>query len=135
MGRMRKMEAKRVLDGEVAALGLSFAAFEVRDGVRPGANDLAWWHEHIPPAERSETKYNLAHLRAYVRIAGADVLPAGGVPLERQRLWMDRSVVSRATRRLVVVVVTASTVDRLWLYQTGVSKLRPRYWQAAVAWL
>ena len=70
MGRMRKMEAKLVLDGEVAALGLSFASFEVRDGVRPGANDLAWWHEHTPPAERSETKYNLAHLRAYVRIAG-----------------------------------------------------------------
>ena len=98
MGRLRKMEAKRVLDGEVAALGLSFPAFEVRDGVRPGANDLAWWHEHTPQAERSETKYNLAHLRAYVRIAGGDVLPAGGIPLERQRLWMDRSVISRLER-------------------------------------
>ena len=98
MIRPRKSEARRILDEELARVGLEFAAFEVKDGLRPGANDLAWWHRNTPAAERAETKYNLAHLRAYVRIAGGEKLPAGGIPLERQRLWMDRSVISRLER-------------------------------------
>lgn len=98
MARLRKMEAKKIVDDEIDRLGLGFAAFEVKDGPRPGANDLAWWHEHTPAAERADTKYNLAHLRAYVRIAGSEVLPAVGIPLDRQRLWMDRSTISRLTR-------------------------------------
>lgn len=96
--RLKKAEARRIIDEETARLGCEFAAFEVKDGPRPGANDLKWWHEHTPAAERSETRYNLAHLRAYVRIAGGDVLIAVGLPLDRQRLWMDRSVVSRLER-------------------------------------
>lgn len=98
MARLRKMEAKKIVDEEITRLGLGFAAFEVKDGPRPGANDLAWWHEHTPAAERANTKYNLAHLRAYFRIAGSEVLPAVGIPLDRQRLWMDRSTISRLTR-------------------------------------
>lgn len=96
--RLKRTEAKRIIDEETARLGCGFAAFEVKDGLRPGANDLAWWHEHTPAAERSETRYNLAHLRAYVRIAGSDRLTAVGLPLDRQRLWMDRSVISRLER-------------------------------------
>lgn len=95
--RLKKAEAKQILDEEVARLDCGFAAFEVKDGPRPGANELAWWHERTPASERSETRYNLAHLRAYVRIAG-EQLTAVGIPLERQRLWMDRSVISRLTR-------------------------------------
>jgi hypothetical protein len=98
MEGLRKTEAKKILDEEVARLGVALTAFEVRDGSRPGANDLAWWHEHTPTAERVDTRYNLAHLRAYVRIAGGEVLPAVGIPLNRQRLWMDRSTISRLER-------------------------------------
>lgn len=92
------MEAKKIVDDEVTRLGVGFAAFEVQDGPRPGANDLAWWHENTPTTERADTKYNLAHLRAYVRISSSDVLLAVGIPLDRQRLWMDRSTISRLTR-------------------------------------
>jgi len=98
MGRLKKTEAKRIVDDEIARVGLGFAAFEVKDGPRPGANNLAWWHQHTPVAERAETRYNLAHLRAYIRIAGGESLPAVGIPLERQRLWMDRSTISRLER-------------------------------------
>jgi len=98
MPRLKKSEARQVIDEELERLGLGFAAFEVKDGFRPGANDLTWWHAHTPVAERAETKYNLAHLRAYVRIAREESLPAGGIPLVRQRLWMDRSVISRLER-------------------------------------
>lgn len=95
---LKRAEAKRILDEETKGLGCSFAASDVKDGPRPGANDLTWWHEHTPAAERSETRYNLAHLRAYVRISGTDRLTAVGLPLDRQRLWMDRSVISRLER-------------------------------------
>lgn len=98
MARLKKTEAKKIVDEEVERLAVGFAAFEVKDGPRPGANDLAWWHEHTPVNERADTKYNLAHLRAYVRISGSDVLLAVGIPLARQRLWMDRSTISRLTR-------------------------------------
>lgn len=98
MPRLKKSEARQIIDEELERLGLGFAAFEVKDGFRPGANDLAWWHAHTPARERAETKYNLAHLRAYVLIAGGESLPAGGIPLVQQRLWMDRSVISRLER-------------------------------------
>lgn|SRR5690242_10221626 len=96
--RLTKVAAKRILDEELARLGCVFAAFEVKNGSRPNANELTWRHEHTPATERSETRYNLAHLRAYVRIAGSDRLTAVGLPLDRQRLWMDRSVISRLER-------------------------------------
>lgn len=108
MARLKKMEAKRIIDDEVARLGLGFAAFEVKDGPRPGSNDLVWWHEHTPAAERADTKYNLAHLRAYVRIAGGESLPAVGIPLDRQRLWMDRSTISRLERDGYLEFIPAS---------------------------
>ena len=51
--RLKKVEARRILDEELACLGCGFAAFEVKDGPRPGANELTWWHEHTPATERS----------------------------------------------------------------------------------
>ena len=98
MTRFKKSDARQIMDEEIARLGLEFAAFEVQDGPRPGANDLDWWHQNTPTSERSETRYNLAHLRAYVRISGSETLPAVGIPLYRRRLWMDRSVISRLER-------------------------------------
>lgn len=98
MTRLKRGDARRIMDEEIARLGLAFAAFEVEDGPRPGANDISWWHKHTPDAERSDTKYNQAHLRAYVRISGSETLPAVGIPLDRRRLWMDRSVISRLER-------------------------------------
>ena len=98
MTRFSKADARRIIDEEVALLGLEFAAFEVKDGPRSGANDLDWWHENTPASERADTKYNLAHLRAYLRISGSETLPAVGIPLDRRRLWMDRSVISRLAR-------------------------------------
>ena len=96
--RLKKADARRIIDEEVTRLGCGFAAAEIKDGPRPGANDLVWWHANTPATERSETRYNLAHLRAYVRIAGSDRLTAVGLPLDRQRRWMDRSVISRLER-------------------------------------
>lgn len=96
--RLKQAEARRIINEEAARLGCGFAAAEIKEGPRPGANDLAWWHKNTPAAERSETRYNLAHLRAYVRIADCARLTAVGLPLDRQRLWMDRSVISRLER-------------------------------------
>lgn len=97
--RLRNTEARAILAEELAKVGWpSESAFTLRDERRPGAENEAWWHENTPDNERSETKRNLAYLRAYQRIAGDAPLFATGLLLDRSRLWMDRSVMSRLTR-------------------------------------
>jgi hypothetical protein len=97
--RLRNTEARAILSEELAKVGWpSESAFTLKDERRPGAENEDWWHENTPDNERSETKRNLAYLRAYQRIAGDTPMYATGLLLERSRLWMDRSVISRLTR-------------------------------------
>lgn len=98
MRRLRATEARDILDEELASAGWDAAsAFTIESGARPGANLLSWWHENTPANESSDTPRNLAYLRAYSRIGG-ERLYAGGLFLDRKRLWMDRSVISRLER-------------------------------------
>ena len=97
--RLRENEARAVLLEELDRAGWqSDSAFTVRDGRRPDTEMLAWWHANTPANERSDTARNLAYLRAYQRIARGGQLHAGGLFLDRRRLWMDRSVISRLER-------------------------------------
>lgn len=101
MNRLTKTRARAILTEELACAGWDTAStFTVEDGARPQADDLAWWHENTPSNERSDTLRNLAYLRAYVRIAEplAGRMYACGLLLDRRRLWMDRSIMSRLER-------------------------------------
>lgn len=96
--RKRASEARRILEEELRNANWDAAsAFTVESGARPGAKALGWWHENTPLNESSDTTRNLAYLRAYSRIGG-ERLYAGGLFLDRKRLWMDRSVISRLER-------------------------------------
>jgi hypothetical protein len=96
---MKKGSALAVLKEELTLAGWdNTSAFTVRETAREEARNLAWWHENTPPNESSDTKRNLAYLRAYVRISGGENLVARGIQLDRGRLWMDRSVISRLER-------------------------------------
>lgn len=99
MARMRETDARKVLKEELERVGWdSVSAFTIGDGARSGTDQLDWWHERTPENERSDTLRNLAYLRAYVRIAASPRLYAGGIFLDRRRLWMDKSVISRLER-------------------------------------
>lgn len=99
MKRTRAVEARRIISEELAKAGWDTAStFTVEDGARPGAENLDWWHENTPANESSETLRNLAYLRAYLKIAGEAPLYACGLLLDRRRLWMDRSIMSRLER-------------------------------------
>lgn len=99
MKRTRAVEARRIISEELARAGWdTVSTFTVEDGARPGAENLEWWHENTPANESSETFRNLAYLRAYLKIAGEAPLYACGLLLDRRRLWMDRSIMSRLER-------------------------------------
>ncbi len=127
MVRLRKTEAFNVLNAELAAVGHNFeggrdtaSSFKVRDGARPGALRLDWWHANTPDNERSDTLRNLAYLRAYHRIGG-ERMYAGGLFLDRQRLWMDRSVMSRLERDGMILFNGADTKEP-WFELTDVGR-------------
>lgn len=91
--------AYATLEGELADAGLGApSAFTVRQNPRAGAETLEWWHARMRSGVSSQTPRTRAYLRAYVRIAAGNVLPAGGLMLKDGRLWMDRSVISRLER-------------------------------------
>lgn len=109
--RMRKAVALAVLEEELAEADWdSSSAFTVRDGARSGTKNLEWWHEKTPENERSDTQRNLAYLRAYARIGGERMF-AGGLFLDRQRLWMDRSVISRLERDQMIAFKGGETSE------------------------
>lgn len=98
MTRVSATEARAILQLELDRVGWpALSALTIEDGARPGAAKLDWWHKRTPESESSDTKRNLAYLRAYSRIGG-ERLYAGGLFLTRKRLWMDRSVISRLER-------------------------------------
>lgn len=99
MTRLKEHAARAVLQEELARAGYDvISSFQIGEGARPGSENIHWWHENKPANERSETRRSQGYLTAYLRIAGDMPLYAGGLLLDRKRLWLDRSVMSRCER-------------------------------------
>lgn len=95
----RKEEALAMLDEEFERVGvLTPSAFIIEKQKRPGTQKLAWWHDSGIEAERCDWLHGLAYLRTYFRITGGRPLPAGGLRLHKDRVWMDKAVVSMLER-------------------------------------
>jgi hypothetical protein len=95
----RKEEALAFLAEELTRVGLPVeAAFTIEKQKRPGTQKLAWWHSDMPEPAADAKLRRLAYLRAYVRITGGRPLPAGGLRLHKDRVWMDKAVVSALER-------------------------------------
>ena len=97
----RKEEALAILDEELGRVGLpAETAFTIEKQKRPGSQRLTWWHEGsgTDAAESTDALRDLAYLRTYLRITGGRPLPAGGLRLHKDRIWMDRGIVSRLER-------------------------------------
>jgi hypothetical protein len=92
----RKDEALAMLAEELARLGLDVpVALQIEKQKCPGSQKLAWWHQAVPEGEGGENWLGLALLRTYYRITGGRSLPAGGLKLSKDRVWMDRAAVGR----------------------------------------
>lgn len=86
-----KDEALAMLAEELKRLGLDAPlAFQIEKQKRPGSQKLAFWHQDEAAAD---PLLSLALLRTYFRITGGRALPAGGLRLRKDRVWMDRAVI------------------------------------------
>jgi hypothetical protein len=95
----RKEEALAMLDEEFERVGLlTPSAFTIEKQKLPGSQKLAWWHASGPEAESGDGLQALAYLRTYFRITGGRPLPAGGLRLHKDRVWMDKAVISTLER-------------------------------------
>jgi hypothetical protein len=100
----RKGEALAMLDQEFERVGLPTPpAFRIEKQKLPGSQKLAWWHDGAadaegPDAQSPDALTSLAWLRTWLRITGGRPLPAGGLRLHKDRVWMDRAVVSGLER-------------------------------------
>jgi hypothetical protein len=95
----RKEEALAMLGEEFERVGLlTPAAFTIEKQKLPGSQKLAWWHANGPEAESGDRLRGLAYLRTYFRITGGRPLPAGGLKLHKDRVWMDKAVISTLER-------------------------------------
>ena len=111
MARLRETEARRVIAEELAITGWeTTSSFTVQPGRRPETEALGWWHEHTPENEKADTARSVAYLRAYIKISGQK-LYAGGLFLNRHRLWMDRSIISRLEREGYLQFSGAETTE------------------------
>jgi hypothetical protein len=94
----RKEEALAILDEELQRVGSPTPLpFTIEKQKCPGSQRLTWWHEGAADPDLA-TPRALAYLRAYVRFTGGRPLPAGGLKLRKDRVWMDRAVVSLLER-------------------------------------
>ena len=100
-----KGEALAMLDEEFERVGLPTPpAFTTEKQKRPGSQKLAWWHDNTPEAENGSEQEgggalrSLAYLRTYCRITGGRPLPAGGLRLRKDRVWMDKAIISGLER-------------------------------------
>jgi hypothetical protein len=96
-----KAEALAILEQELERVNCpAQATFTVEKQKRPGSQRLSWWHDGIvePDDAGAATLRSLALLRAYVRITGGRPLPAGGLRLRKDRVWLDRSVIGGLER-------------------------------------
>ena len=88
-----------MLDEELERVGATCRSeFTIEKQKRPGSQKLAWWQQEAPQQDGSETKRNLAFLRTYLRLTGGRPLPAGGLRLHKDRVWLDRAVISQLER-------------------------------------
>ena len=98
-----KAEALAILEQELARVNSpARAEFTIEKQKRPGSQRLSWWHEgaadDASEDEGARTLRSLALLRAWLRITGGRPLPAGGLKLRKDRIWLDRSIVSGLER-------------------------------------
>lgn len=106
--RFTKSQARKLLSDELERVGWGGpSTFTVKEGARPDTQELNWWHKRTPENERADTRRNVGYLSAYHRLAQplGGRMYAGGLLLDRRRLWMDRSVISRLERDGYVVWV------------------------------
>jgi hypothetical protein len=95
----RKGEALAILDEEFERVGLPTPPpFRIEKQKLPGSQKLAWWHDGDSTPESESALHGIAYLRAYLRITGGRPLPAGGLRLHKDRVWMDKSIISRLER-------------------------------------
>lgn len=95
----RKSEALAILDEELERAGATCASgFTIEKQKRPGSQKLAWWHQEAAAQEGADMARSLAYLRTYVRLTGGRPLPAGGLRLHKDRIWLDRAIVSQLER-------------------------------------
>ncbi|MEO5586957.1 MAG: hypothetical protein ABIQ81_04605 [Novosphingobium sp.] len=95
----RKEEALAMLGEELERVGLpASATLTIEKQKRPGSQRLTWWHDGATGDAAADPLRSLATLRAYVRITGGRPLPAGGLKLHKDRVWMDRAIVSGLER-------------------------------------
>lgn len=95
----RKSEAIAILDEELERVGATCPSeFTIEKQKRPGSQKLAWWQQDAIAQDSSDLRRNLAYLRTYVRLTGGRPLPAGGLRLHKDRVWLDRSVIGQLER-------------------------------------
>ena len=98
--RVSGHEAKTILREEIAKFPsrIDFM-MDIKSGPRTEAATIEWWRKDFVDTESATTDRNIAFLRAYRRIAGANRLWAVGLPLsDKGRVYMDRSVLRRLER-------------------------------------
>ncbi|MCW1430987.1 hypothetical protein [Novosphingobium sp. JCM 18896] len=94
-----KGEALAMLDEEFARVDLPTpAGLHIEKQKRPGSQKLAWWHGDPDAIDAVETLASLAWLRTWLRITGGRALPAGGLRLHKDRVWLDRAIIGRLER-------------------------------------
>jgi hypothetical protein len=94
-----KGEALAILDEEFARVGLPTPpTLAIEKQKRPGSQKLAWWHADAFGPQATDTLSSLACLRTYFRITGDRPLPAGGLRLRKDRVWLDKSIISGLER-------------------------------------
>lgn len=96
-----KAEALAILDQELERVNCpAQVTFAIEKQKCPGSQRLTWWHDGIAHEDDAgaATLRSLALLRAYVRITGGRPLPAGGLRLRKDRVWLDRSVIGGLER-------------------------------------
>jgi hypothetical protein len=100
----RKGEALAILDEEFARVDLPTPpALPIEKQKLPGSQKLAWWHADAAEPEGTDPLRSLAYLRTYVRITGGRPLPAGGLRLHKDRVWMDKAIISGLERDGILV--------------------------------
>ena len=118
-----------ILDEEFARVDLPTpAGLPIEKQKRPGSQKLTWWHAEADAADAVETMTSLAWLRTWLRITGGRALPAGGLRLHKDRVWLDRAIVGRLERDGILAFeptghfepsFVLTDAGREWLAATG----------------
>ena len=118
-----------MLDEEFARVDLPTpAGLPIEKQKRPGSQKLAWWQADAEAADAVETMTSLAWLRTWLRITGGRALPAGGLRLHKDRVWLDRAIVGRLERDGILAFEPTGHFEpsfvltdqgREWLASTG----------------